>query len=292
MNKSVAIVGASRSTRDKAPYDDSRIDIWSVNEACAWPWFKRASAMFQMHRRVVFTRSNNSNDPDHWRWLQQEHDFPIYMGQTWPDIPASVQYPWKGVIEYTRPLRKFFTSSVPFQIALAITLGYDWIGLFGIEQAMGTEWAYQRDCTTYWIGKAEGFGVEVYLPKECTLLRAKVYGYEAESMLSRHFFERRANSLDKLYEESAAAVNVATGKLRTLAEELEIASEDQVERLTKAVQAAAQEERDAVIQAAAAVGRREENKLYMRELDELLRAEGIVSTDGDYSEKESVIINA
>jgi hypothetical protein len=264
---------------------DPDVDIWSMNEACAWPWLKRASAIFQMHRRPVFTRAKNDNDPNHWLWLQQDHDFPIYMLRTWPDVPASVRYPWEEVIEYTKPLRLFFSNSVPFMIALAIYKGYDWIGLFGIDQAVGTEWAYQRDCTSYWIAKAEGFGAHVYLPDECKLLRAKLYGYEGETMLSRHYFERRSETLDKEHEEAIAAVNVAAGKIKALADELSLVPDESqgAERLDELLRQAMKEERESLILAAAYMGRREENRLYMKELDELIQAEGLTHTEGDYA---------
>jgi hypothetical protein len=281
MNSYVAIVGAAKTSRDQTPFDDPNVDIWGLNECMAWDWMKRADAVFQIHLPYLFERPDNYNDPNHWQWLQQQHSFPIYMLEKYPKIPASKKYPLQEVLQTVKPIRKYFTSTIPFMIALAILYGYKKIGLFGIEQMHGTEWAYQRDCTTYWIGKADGMGIEIYLPENCSLLKARLYGYEAEPMLiSRHFLERRAKQLAKEVLEAQEETQNLGGQVQAIAELLE---KDNSNGLSNQLNELLQAERDSLVRLSQLLGAQQENELYLLEYERAEQALGMKGIQGDYN---------
>lgn len=271
--KTVAIVGSSRKTRHLAPFDDGSADIWGFNEALAFPWMKRATAMFQMHPRWVFARSGNHNDQHHLEWLQQDHQFPIYMLERHLDIPASVEYPIEEVISRFCPARKFFTSTIPYAIALAMLYEYDRIELYGVDQSSESEYFWERDCTSYWIGKAEGLGIDVYLPDDCSLLAGRLYGYEGGKVIERMRFEVQLNALLTAEQETLAELHVHEGRVKLLAQQLE-SSEGNKDEIAQQFSDALADERTTLIRLSRLQGARVENERYLAECDALLRAAG------------------
>lgn len=276
MSGIVAIVGSAKTTREHAPWDDPQVHIWGINEAMAFPWMRRANAMFQMHARWSFTRQNNRNDPNHWEWLQKPHPFPIYMQQVWSDIPSSVRYPLKEVIEWFG-CKRYFTSTVAYMIALAMYRGYKRIELYGVEMATDTEYAWQRDCVTYWIGRAEGLGIDVYLPPGCSLLRGRLYGYEGGRVIERQYIEMRLNRLLREEQQARDRLQAISGRVKLLAEQLTERPElaDEFDRALTA-------ERQALADLAGLSGARQETQHYLIECDRLLRAAGEENKEHHY----------
>lgn len=182
--KTIAIVGASETSCSWAPFDDPEVEIWTMNEMHCRPWFQRGDRFFQIHERWDFTKDHVSN---HWEWLQEEHDFPIYMQKVFDDVPASVYYPlyevrkklFKNIYRGKNMVDKFFTSSMDYMIALALYEGKaERIELYGLELSIEGEWSYQREGLAYWLGRADGLDVEIWFPENCTLMDAPLYGYE------------------------------------------------------------------------------------------------------------------
>jgi hypothetical protein len=122
----------------------------------------------------------------HWDWLRQPHDIPVYMLRTYDEVPDSVPYPLRAVQDklLTRiqkgeeTLKKVFSSTIAYMLALALYEGFQRIELFGIELVMTDAWAYQREAVAFWLGKADGMGVEAWMPETCTLFQIPLYGYE------------------------------------------------------------------------------------------------------------------
>lgn len=273
----VAIVGSARLTRDLAPFEDPDVEIWAMNESPMFPWMKRLDALFQMHRIGAVQRSNRMV-PEYWQWLQQPHPFPIYMQHRFRAVPASKKYPYNEIMEELNPVRQFFRSSIAFALALAIFQKRERIALFGIDQASDTEYFWQRDCTTYWLGRAEGAGIQITLPDNCSLLRGKIYGYEGSDMLNRKFLEDRHNRLAELHELARDEVREATAHLVIITSMLEshpgdVALEEQFEK-------AIAQERSASVKVAQLDGALTENEAITAELDESLRADGYMPEEG------------
>ncbi|GAF93271.1 unnamed protein product, partial [marine sediment metagenome] len=56
------------------------------------------------------------------------------------------------------------------------------IDLFGINVEMGTEWIYQRDCVSYWMGRAHGMDVRLTCSgstrRPMRIIDKKIYGFD------------------------------------------------------------------------------------------------------------------
>jgi len=200
MNK-LAIVGSHPGTRDNAPWRDTSFDIWVFNEAAmANPtdtpddpnkqWCKRWDACFQLHKPEIYTSPHNRSNANHWGWLQQKHGKPIYMGEINPLVPDSVRYPLDDAIALIG--ERYFTSSFPYAIALAILQGYKYIEIYGSDLVSNTEYAYQADCFRAWVMFAKGRGIEIVMKCWPNAFVAPLYGYDGEVQLGQEFYKKRA----------------------------------------------------------------------------------------------------
>ena len=182
--RTVALIGAAPNTGPWAPFGEGGVEIWTINELHGTPWIEEenVTAWFQLHPKWSFTREHKNN---HWEWLQREHPFPIYMQMVYDDVPSSVKFPLqelqKELINIERgefPIKKIFSSTFTYQMALALSEGFERIEIYGIEMLMDAEYAYQREAMSYWMGKADGMDVDVWIPAQCSLLVQPLYAYE------------------------------------------------------------------------------------------------------------------
>lgn len=181
--KTVAIVGGAWTSGPWAPWGE--IEVWGVNTYHGMPWYKveGVTRWFDMHDKDIFTKEHEYN---HWEWLQKEHPFPIYMLRKFDDVPNSVPYPLHEIqnelignfYRGEEKVEKLFSSTMSYEVALALHEGVERIEIYGVELLGGSEYAYQREAMAFWLGKADGMGVEVWLPRTCALLLAPLYGYE------------------------------------------------------------------------------------------------------------------
>jgi len=244
----VCILGFANTTRDLAPYDDDSYEIWTVNEAGAFPWIKRFDRLFQMHPRWDFTRKNNGNDPNHWLWLQNKsgtctlcegagvygkdktkcpacdngqyvppksREFPkvIYMQQAHSDIPGSETYPLKEMIALN-PAGKYFTSSLSFMLILAAAMGYKEIFLAGFEMGNQTEYFYQRANAEYLIGYLTNKKTNIVLPAKSSICKGKLYAYENMNTGYRQQLDMRIDVLKTQIERNIHDMSVAEGEVK------------------------------------------------------------------------------
>jgi len=181
--RTLAIVGSAYTTGSWA-FGDHSIDVWCENEMHVKNWvdLDYVTAWFQLHPKWSFTKPHRGN---HKEWLEKDWPFHIYMQREFDGIPKSVAYPLRevkktiGVRRGEDRLERAFGSSFSYMLALALFLGeYDRIELYGIEMVLGGEYAYQRESMAFWIGKADGMGVEVWMPEQCDLLKQPLYAYE------------------------------------------------------------------------------------------------------------------
>jgi len=188
--KTVAIVGSAWTSRSWAPYNDPDVEVWCFNEMHGQLGVGVADRWFQMHDRWVWTCAQYVRF-DHLGWLKKDRDYPLYMQKVYDDVPGATRYPlseiqtrlltriWRG----ETLLKKLFASSMVYAVALALDEGFERIELYGIELVMAGEYGYQRETMAFWLGKADGMGVEVWMPEKCELLRSPLYAYE-ETRLS------------------------------------------------------------------------------------------------------------
>ncbi len=188
MEKKVAIVGFA-GTRGMAPYDDETWEIWAVNNL--YNAIPRTTRIFELHRRDDLEHRESHGQPgeSHIESLKK-CPLPIYMQQRHEDIPTSVAYPIDAMIEnfgIPRMASKlkdaYFTNSISFMIALAISEGFNVIHLYGVDMAVGTEYAEQRPSCEYYVGIAKGMGIDIRIPTESDLLKTRfIYGYEEDKV--------------------------------------------------------------------------------------------------------------
>lgn len=168
-----------------------------------------------MHTLEYLSDPNNSDtkasqhkgEKTHWEWLQEEHDYPVYCLEQYPEIHNSIRYPFEDVNSYVyRNLYrnnvniKLFASTFDYMIALAIYEQVRRIEIYGFEMATTTEYNYQRDSGMILMGVAAGQGIEVVIPETSLLIpKMKLYGYEGAQMITRQTLEayRRMHEQEK-----------------------------------------------------------------------------------------------
>lgn len=193
MKDTVAIVGSHPRTRGEFDFNRTDCDIWIFNEALSNRTFPRADAVFQMHVPPIWRNPANRNDAHHFEWLQEPKDgTEVYMQDQYPDVPRSVRYPLEEVTE--RFGVRHFTSSIAYALALACFKGYRRIEVYGVEMETNTEYQYQRDGVTLWLGVAMGLGIKV--DAHISMFDQPLYGYEGEVFLPYETFEQRIAELE------------------------------------------------------------------------------------------------
>lgn len=165
--KKVAIIACGR-TRDKAPYDDNKWEMWGLNEIPQ----NRAERWFELHPMEV--QSQRELD-----WLLQCEE-PVYLIELDEKVPQGVRYPIEKVL--TVPGAKdYFTSTFAYQVALAIYEGFEEIGIWGVPLFRGSprEQTVERMCLEWWLGLATGKGIKVTTePSDKLIYHPHRYGYD------------------------------------------------------------------------------------------------------------------
>ena len=116
-----------------------------------------------------------------------EKKIPVYCTKEFTDIPTSIAYPIEKIKEFFGT--DYFGNSIDYMIALAIYQGHDVIHTFGLNMSEGSKYIYEKPSTTFWLGVALGYGVELHLHgDECCLLttmNGKMYAYQEKQVMSQ-----------------------------------------------------------------------------------------------------------
>jgi hypothetical protein len=196
MKKTVAIIGTHPDTSKQFDFDRTDCDIWVFNEALKEDYFKRADGVFQIHKPTIWRSSTNRNDPNHYQYLKSQTESIIYMQDKYNDVPLSERYPLQEILDRYPTAKRYFTSSVAYALALAIYKGYTKIEVYGVEMETNTEYAEQRPGVAYWVGFANGLGIEVDFHSK-SFFRAPLYGYDGDTYILVEHYEWRINELAK-----------------------------------------------------------------------------------------------
>jgi len=186
-SKKICIVGFSESTRSDAPFDDPSYEFWGMNNL--WkhvdaPW----SRWFEMHT-PEFIERHRERWPEYPEWLSNAQ-IPVYMLRSYPQYPSSVRYPIENVQRFlagkNSPEDKYFSSTVSYAIALAMSEMPEEIAIYGVDMVKDTEWGHQRPNCEYLIGLARGSGINVPIPPRSALLKTEwMYGYQEKPALQQ-----------------------------------------------------------------------------------------------------------
>ncbi len=202
--KKIALCGFASSSRHRIPIDDASWLIVGLNQL--YRHIARADVWFDIHMNW---REDNVEGTDHPRWLAQ-CGIPVVMVNREPEVPTGVKNPKEALDAYfdckyatstvahmlrlfiyeidqdvQRRLRETPVDSAAsaldvYQLARTMYQEYS-IGIFGIDLVVGTEYEFQRQCAEFWIGEAEGRGINLVIPPESALLKQLwCYGYEKE----------------------------------------------------------------------------------------------------------------
>jgi len=201
------------------------VEIWKINEAYRLDEYygriAQATRWFQFHQRWDFTRRQNVDGAgkDHWTWLREEHDFPIYMQQHWDDIPNSVALPLPDILRdllgddpLTKYNFKWFRNSLSYQIAFAVWLGFKKVNIYGWELASDTEMKYERPSAVFWLGwLASAIGAEniqVPIGNKLTAAGQRLYAFDDVPAVNRMHIESAMNAARSGEYEAEAALRL------------------------------------------------------------------------------------
>jgi len=189
----VAIVGFASGHAHKAPFGDDGIEKWGINQLWKVLPDRPFDRWFELHSLWEFYHAN----PGHQEFLRT-FPGPVYvraqdyrLALEW-GIATAQPYPDQVILGQFRP---YFNNTVSWLIALAIMMRPEWLGMYGVDMAQDTlltaEYSEQRPSCEYFLGIAEGLGIETYLPGGSDLLKSThLYGYEdsgpvLEKMMNR-----------------------------------------------------------------------------------------------------------
>ncbi len=182
---------------------DKRYEFWALNDMFKVLPDGAADRWFQIHTRTVASEPTKFSPEGCLEWCKTA-TIPVYMQEHYGDIPMSVKYPLDEILAKFK--RRYFTSTPAYMVALALYEGFEEIKLFGIDMSVGTEWGIEKPCMEYWIGRAEGMGVELVIPDGSDLLKGYfLYGYEDE--LKRAFIAKGQAKLAQIREQKKEAEN-------------------------------------------------------------------------------------
>lgn len=169
----VAIVGFTDHREQAFRLPAETWELWGLNEMHRYEDPGRFTRWFEIHDRTEL----EAGDAEHIEALRQfPPSLPVYMQRQWSDIPASVEFPRAMVEAEVGP---YMTSSIAWEVGLAIAMGAREIGIYGVDMAQETEYAQQRPCLEYLIGLARGRGIRVVVPETSDLLKAiGQYGFD------------------------------------------------------------------------------------------------------------------
>ena len=208
--RKIALIGRAPQTRHYIPLIPDDVEIWiiaAVHNLEELP--RQPDVCIEIHPEWMISnpRYYQHHDLEMWQWLQEPHNFPIYLNTLIPQVPAGVQYPFDDVLGLLPNVRRgdninrFFTSSFDWLIALAILQDVSVIYFYGWDMGSETEYKYQRDGGHYWLGVAAGRGIRIELPEECNLARTyKLYGLENAQMITKDRIAELFNAQDKIVE--------------------------------------------------------------------------------------------
>ena len=199
--KKIAICGFASSSRHRMPFDDPTAVIVGLNQI--YRHIPREDVHFDIH---LHWEEDNVEGTDHPRWVR-ECGIPVFMADPPADQPTAVRYPVERMI--AKHGIDYFTSTVAFMLAWSVDIidqqvakrlvteaagsaanvlsiskslyAQYTVGVYGIDLIVGTEYEWQKACVEFWLGVAEGRGIQIDIAPESALLKQLYrYGYQKE----------------------------------------------------------------------------------------------------------------
>lgn len=212
--RKIAILGTASTSLHDAPFGDPSWKIWdmSVN----FQYKRRYDLYFEIHSLDTLKASNS---PQIYLDFLKGAGSALVAGHTSEQWPDATPFPLNEIVAR---FGDYFTCTAAYMIAFALYhheldvqdggLGVSEIGLWGIDMAVGEEYAYQKPCVEYFIGVARGMGIKVFVAPQSPVVRSNaLYGFD-NPKLSREFTER-LKQLDKDIAEDERAMSIISQRL-------------------------------------------------------------------------------
>ena len=188
----VALIGTCPSSRMLAPYGDPEWQCWVCSpDNIQLP---HIDVWFDIHGDLLY--------PGYPKWEERYVDwlrkqtFQIFMQRT-DLVPNAKEFPAKELVAQFGAF--WFTSSLAWMMAFAITQGATEIGIYGADMSTRDEYLNQRPGMHYWMEVAAGRGIKVFIPPESDLLQPPpLYGYSDTSPMGRKLVVRHKELTDRV----------------------------------------------------------------------------------------------
>jgi hypothetical protein len=133
------------------------------------PWAPNYDLIFEVHDSFEWSPFELSPK------RLNEMGRPICLQEEIPEVTKGFRYPLEEVIAIGRD---YFGSSLAYMLGLAILQGRPKIALMGFEMQGQDGYAHQRHNAEYWIGVAEGRGIEISVEEGSKLLKLWDSGFD------------------------------------------------------------------------------------------------------------------
>jgi hypothetical protein len=146
-------------------------EIWAMNVGAMKK--PHVDLVLDIHTTAYLLRTASTRYLD---WLSRL-TIPLYMREQ--TVSNATLYPYQDVYDLTKNVRhnekhlKFFTSSVPLAIALAVLQNRPKITVCGVELVMMQDY---RDCFAFWVGFSGGRGIELEIVGANVIFDRPIYG--------------------------------------------------------------------------------------------------------------------
>ena len=154
-------------------------EVYGVNDAFIRS--PRVTTTFHMHDLNEWETRKGSESSTK---LVAEHvkdrpDMEFITVKPYDKIPQAQVYPLDEIVKHFKST--YFTNGISYMIAYALWKGATKINLYGVNMTVLEEYKNQKPNVEYWIGRAQGMGVEVSFQWRYTsLMKSKdglMYGY-------------------------------------------------------------------------------------------------------------------
>lgn len=181
----IALVGTAPSSNLLAPYDDPLWEIWACGPANAGV-LPRCDEWFELHDLKPLERDATWTSYLSWLTLQRS----VYTINLDPRFAGFKTFPKDDMLREFGPY--FFTSSIAWMMALAISRKPAAIGLWGIDMTSSSEYGDQRAGCHHFLQVARDRGIDVIVPDESDLAKPlPMYGYREMNPMWRKLSLRR-----------------------------------------------------------------------------------------------------
>jgi len=213
-SNTVVILGLAPTTRDLALDEPRGVEMWSLNQGHSFyspELMERMTRWFQVHPWEEMV-ARQKPELQHLEWMKTT-SLPVYLEELNPEeVPTGVEYPYQEVCNDLGGT--YLTSAIAFMLALAIHEKFELVKILGVDLNSNTEYADQRPCLEYLIGRAVERGIDVWLPPACPLLQGPMYAKSA--MVSTSHINRRMGDLINIASSDKDNLQEIQGALKEL----------------------------------------------------------------------------